>query len=171
MGESTGIDTNMIIWITGQPGSGKTTLAKALPGKLETVSIVLDGAAFRKTTGNQDYSRMGRIMNADAAMKKAEEWHKEGVSVICAFVSPYRNQREFFKLRLWPSVFEVYLQSRDCRKHHVADYEPPLDGYLHLKAKTDIRPADELAENIVNWIIQEQKLRTKTHGSTKHRTS
>ena len=56
---------NKIIWLTGQPGSGKTTLANSLRDtifkKLPNVDLmIIDGDDLRNITINKDYSRKGR---------------------------------------------------------------------------------------------------------------
>ena len=51
---------NQIIWLTGQPGSGKTTLANALKAKFESTTnkvLIVDGDDLRNITTNKDYSR------------------------------------------------------------------------------------------------------------------
>ena len=45
----------MIFWFTGQPGSGKTTLGKALVDKLDDV-FHIDGDDLRGLSANVDYS-------------------------------------------------------------------------------------------------------------------
>ena len=53
----------MIYWFTGQPGHGKTTLAKALIAHLRaqgTEPFHVDGDDLRALTANADYSRAGR---------------------------------------------------------------------------------------------------------------
>ena len=56
----------MIYWFTGQPGHGKTTLAKAMVAHLEAQGLVVhhvDGDDLRALTVNADYSRVGRENN------------------------------------------------------------------------------------------------------------
>ena len=58
----------MIIWLTGQPGSGKTTLANELIIHLKksnpSIKIInLDGDDLRNISRNKDYSKEGRIKN------------------------------------------------------------------------------------------------------------
>ena len=50
----------MIFWFTGQPGSGKTTLGKALLEKLND-AFHIDGDDLRGLSANVDYSEQGRI--------------------------------------------------------------------------------------------------------------
>ena len=52
-----------LIWLTGQPGSGKTTLAQALLEhfqKNDKKVINIDGDDLRGFTSNKDYSKQGR---------------------------------------------------------------------------------------------------------------
>ena len=60
----------MIIWFTGQPGSGKTTLANELILNLkrdfpDKKLINIDGDDLRSISKNKDYSKEGRIKNDD----------------------------------------------------------------------------------------------------------
>ena len=54
---------NIIIWLTGQPGSGKTTLAKELikgmnPQNDSSIKIInIDGDDLRFINKNKDYSK------------------------------------------------------------------------------------------------------------------
>ena len=50
----------MIYWFTGQPGAGKTTLAKHLMDNLgEDNPIHIDGDDLRDIFQNKDYSELG----------------------------------------------------------------------------------------------------------------
>jgi len=55
----------MIYWFYGQPGAGKTTLARALKEHLEynnhRVVQHIDGDEMRSIFNNTDYSKEGRI--------------------------------------------------------------------------------------------------------------
>ena len=60
-----------ILWLTGQPGSGKTTnsnFIKKINDKENvlgnnTVLVQIDGDDLRSLTSNVDYSKDGRIKN------------------------------------------------------------------------------------------------------------
>ena len=63
----------MIIWLTGQPGSGKTTLANSIIKEIKLNSndikiINIDGDDLRLISKNQDYSKQGRIKNISNAI-------------------------------------------------------------------------------------------------------
>jgi adenylylsulfate kinase-like enzyme len=54
----------MIFWLTGQPGSGKTTLANEIISQIKkndsSIKIInLDGDDLRNINKNKDYSKEG----------------------------------------------------------------------------------------------------------------
>jgi len=126
----------MIYWFTGQPGAGKTTLALALKKELNARGhpvVHLDGDILRAVTSNLDYSHDGRRKNIKAAQALASHIHADGVAVVAAFVSPYRDLREEFKMR--ENVLEIFVHTtaRRGREHYfVADFEPPENDFLDL---------------------------------------
>jgi energy-coupling factor transporter ATP-binding protein EcfA2 len=69
----------MIYWFTGQPGHGKTTLAKAMLAHLKTTGVDafhVDGDDLRALTTNEDYSREGREANIRRAQTIAHYLRK-----------------------------------------------------------------------------------------------
>ena len=48
----------MIIWITGQPGAGKTTLARWIKNN-HIPAVIVDGDELREALNNFDYSEAG----------------------------------------------------------------------------------------------------------------
>ncbi len=88
----------MIFWFTGQPGSGKTTLGKALINKLEN-AFHIDGDDLRSLSSNVDYSEQGRINNIRTAQSIAMYLDNKGQNVVVSVVAPYKWLREEFKER------------------------------------------------------------------------
>lgn len=126
----------MIYWFTGQPGAGKTTLALALQGVLRKSGhavVHLDGEFLREITSNRDFSEAGRTRNIRAGQQLAAKLHAEGVSVVAAFVSPYRDMREEFKRS--GDVAEIYVHTTDIRgreAYFVADFQPPQRDFVDI---------------------------------------
>ena len=96
----------MVLWFTGQPGSGKTTLTNRfiedkLIGfmKIQPIRIVhIDGDDLREIVDNKDYSEKGRRENINLAMNLVRFMDNKGFTVVVSLVSPYRDQREELKM-------------------------------------------------------------------------
>ena len=88
-----------IIWFTGQPGSGKTTIAINLIKKLNANNISnvmhIDGDDLRDLTSNKDYSKKGRIKNIELAQKIALFCANKGFHVIVSLVAPFKREDKF----------------------------------------------------------------------------
>ena len=86
----------MIIWLTGQPGSGKTTLANELLSKIQSENsqklINIDGDDLRNISKNQDYSKEGRIKNISTIAIMRFLCNKNHICVI-SVVAPYKFLR------------------------------------------------------------------------------
>jgi len=124
----------MIYWFTGQPGAGKTTLAKHLVNYFEDKNVIhVDGDDLRDIFQNKDYSEIGRRKNIERAQDIARFMSKKGFNVIVSLVSPYKDQREQFKEN--NEVIEVYVHTTDERGRegfHVSNYEKPTDNFVEI---------------------------------------
>ncbi len=127
-----------IIWFTGQPGSGKTTLANALIEKLSQVdsslkTISVDGDDLRDVLTNKDYSEAGRRNNISTAISITKYLQSKNFLVIVSLVSPYKDLRD--DLKNSRDVLEVYLHTSQIRGKEdffVKDYQPPKDNFLDI---------------------------------------
>ena len=130
----------MILWFTGQPGSGKTTLCEKIKEKIDSKVIHFDGDDIRDVLNNKDYSEKGRRKNIQFVIDMAKVMEKKGFIVLVSLVSPYRDLR----------IGEViYLSSsRDLRKEYwVKDYEIPQQNFT--KINTD-KPIGECIDEILD---------------------
>jgi adenylylsulfate kinase len=130
----------MIIWMTGQPGAGKTTLAGWLKAHFHDKGIVIDGDDIREVYQNKDYSEAGRRVNITTAQTLAKFLHHKGFTVIVSLVSPYRDQREEFKNEMGVNLTEVYIHTSEDRGRnhfHVANYEPPLENFVDVDTSNE----------------------------------
>ena len=122
----------MIFWFTGQPGSGKTTLGKALLEKIDD-PFHIDGDDLRGLSANVDYSEQGRISNIRTAQSIAMYLDNKGKNVVVSVVAPYKWLREEFKER--HNVNEIYVHTSEIRgrEHYfVEDYEKPGENFLEI---------------------------------------
>jgi adenylylsulfate kinase-like enzyme len=142
----------MIFWFTGQPGSGKTTLGKALIRKMEN-AFHIDGDDLRGLSANVDYSEQGRINNIRTAQSIAMYLDNKDQNVVVSVIAPYKWLREEFKER--HQVNEIYVHTTEIRgrEHYFAEgYEKPEKNFLDIDT-TDISVEDCL-EKIVKEFMQ-----------------
>lgn len=125
----------MIYWFTGQPGAGKTTLAKHLIAFLSNTNKVIhvDGDDLRDIFQNKDYSEAGRRRNIERAQDISQFMSEKGYDVVVSLVSPYLDQRESFKSIT--DVIEIYVHTSEERgreNFHVNNYEKPEENYVDI---------------------------------------
>jgi adenylylsulfate kinase-like enzyme len=142
----------MIYWFTGQPGAGKTVLAKALQDRLEWMRrdvFHIDGDDLRDLIQNKDYSKEGRIKNIELAQSIAKYLHNKNNDVVVSLVSPYLDIRERFKQDMGADIVEIYVHTTDIRgreQFHVSDYEAPTVNFISIDTtgNTDIESFKQL---------------------------
>lgn len=142
----------MIYWFTGQPGSGKTTLAIELLKHLPTNSIHIDGDDLRLIFDNKDYSETGRRKNIERAQDIALFLNRKGHDVVVSLVSPYKDQRDSFKNT--SDCIEIYVHTTETRgreNYHVKNYEPPTENFIDVD--TTNQTIEESTNKLLNIII------------------
>lgn len=141
----------MIIWITGQPGSGKTTLANAFINFISKENpsskiINIDGDDLRSISKNKDYSKKGRIKNISTAISIVRFLANKDYICVISIVAPYRFLRDELKEDF--NFLEVFLHTTEIRGREnffAKDYEEPVDpnhlridsGKLTIKESLD----------------------------------
>lgn len=142
----------MIYWFTGQPGSGKTTLAKAIIQKYDFMEwFHIDGDDIRELFNNKDYSKEGRMKNIQLAQQLSQYLHTKGKKVLVSLVSPYKEQRDEFKNKMDNNLTEIYVHTTEIRgreKFFVEDYQPPTERYVSIS--TDNISIEDCIEMILN---------------------
>ena len=148
-----------VIWFTGLSGSGKSTLANLLEQKLlnnKHFTYLLDGDNIRHgLCGDLGFSGKDRVENIRRISEVSKLFVDAGLIVITAFISPFRDDRNFCRSLLDGQEFvEVFVdtpieicEKRDpkglyqkARQGDIKDftgidspYEEPENPEIHLK--------------------------------------
>ncbi len=173
------LERGLVAWLTGLPGAGKTTIARLAAERLRGMGYrveVLDGDWVRKTINpDAGYTREERLRHLRRVAWIARLLARNGVIVLCSFVSPYREARRMVREIVEEEVpfLEVYVKCpleecirRDPKglyrkalrgeiKHFtgVSDpYEPPESPDLVLD--TVAESPEESAEKLVRLILE-----------------
>ena len=105
-----------VIWLTGLPSSGKTTLAEGLAEQLKSAGLpveVLDGDEVRRTiSADLGFSAKDRREHAFRVVYLSKLLIRNGINVIVPLISPYRETRAYARQEL-ENFVEVYV---DCPK-------------------------------------------------------
>jgi adenylylsulfate kinase len=103
-----------VVWIEGLPGSGKSTLSKAVATKLRAERWkveVLDGDEVRKTFFPElGYSRKDRETHARRVSQLARLLTRQGTAVLVAMITPYETSRQAARAEFPKRFTEVWLR-------------------------------------------------------------
>lgn len=148
---------NKIIWLTGQPGAGKTVLSlkliEFLKSNYNQPVYHIDGDNLRELFKNVNYGKEGRIENIKRAQDIAKYVHAQGSYVVVSLVSPYKDMRDNFKNEMSGDLIEVYIHTTDIRgrEHfHTDEYEKPTENYIDVDT-TNVEP-DVSLKTIINGL-------------------
>ncbi|MBM2817961.1 MAG: adenylyl-sulfate kinase [Parcubacteria group bacterium] len=174
------IENGVLIWITGLPGSGKTTLAKnlynSLKNKLPIVSI--DGDTIRKIMGNDlGHNTKDRLSNAYRIAKLNKHLIDHNLTVICSTVSLFSEIHQWNRENI-KKLIEIYIDvpmetliNRDQKKIYSQavkgklknvrgfdqSFDLPKNPDLVIKNTKDIKAFLENTDIIIELIIKKLK--------------
>jgi adenylylsulfate kinase len=160
-----------VLWFTGLPGSGKTTLADTVAEKLSHNGLKierLDGERIRNLFPQAGFSKNERNTHIRRVGHLASILSKNGTAVVASFVSPYREARDFVR-GLCPNFIEVFLdtplavcEQRDAkglyeraRKGEITNFTGINDPYeAPQHPEITINTADEPVETTADTIMR-----------------
>lgn len=183
----------LVIWLTGLSGSGKSTLGHLLEETLHQMgchTFVLDGDNVRHgLCSDLGFSDQDREENIRRVGEVANLFVECGTIVICAFISPFRSDRERVKKLIGAENFcEIYCrcplevcEQRDvkglykkARQGLIAEftgisstYEEPLSPDLIID--TSVTPLEEAVQKIIQWHVNHGFLDHSVSGIEKFR--
>jgi len=146
---------SFVLWMTGLPCSGKTSIARRLQQALPEL-VVLDGDELRAQSSSNDFSRVGINENNRNVAKIAKDFTKP---VCVSLISPFKKNREDARKIIGAKRFiEVYIKCSlpTCEERDVkgmykkarlneikdfigihTDYEIPYDPDLIVNTETN----------------------------------
>ncbi len=107
-------EKGFVVWFTGIPGSGKTTLARMLRERLSDMGLCvehLDGDEVRPWLSPEaGFSREDRLRHLRRVAFVTHLLSRNGVVVLASFVSPYREARDLARELNGDRFVEVYVK-------------------------------------------------------------
>ena len=136
---------HQIIWLTGQSGAGKTTLAKALQKELG--GIILDGDEMRESVSlGAGFSPKDREEHNLRVSRLAKVLSKQ-TTVIVAVIAPFEKTRLEIDKQISPVW--VYIK-RPFRKSRDKPYEPPKQPELIVQPnKQSVKEQVKLVQKLL----------------------
>jgi adenylylsulfate kinase len=89
----TELNKAFVIWMTGLPCAGKSTIARKLQEQIKNLAV-LDGDELREWLSPKDFSKEGRDEHNRKVAHLAKLLVKHHVSVAVSLISPFRENRE-----------------------------------------------------------------------------
>ena len=114
-------NTGKVIWLTGLPGAGKTTIARIVEKTLHDSNVrveVLDGDEVRKNLSPElGFSKQDRETHARRVVYIAKLLSRNGVITVVSLISPYREFRKYARETIGEGFIEVWVKasSETCR--------------------------------------------------------
>jgi adenylylsulfate kinase len=143
-----------VIWLTGLPASGKTTIAKALHPGLKELGFkveLLDGDIVRKELSPElGFTKQDREIHARRVVYLSKLLSRNGIISIVSLISPYREFRRYARseTNINNNFYEVYVECslETCiRRDPKGLYKKALAG--EIKDLTGLQDPYEQPEN------------------------
>ena len=104
----------IVFWVTGLPGSGKTTIAKKIKKQIEKNygrTILFSGDDLRKISSFESYDKTKRFLYAKSYSRLVQNISNQNINVIMATVALFK------KIHLWnrkniKNYCEIYIESK-----------------------------------------------------------
>lgn len=104
---------NIVYWITGLSGAGKTTIGKLLYSKLKlknSSTVFLDGDNLREVFGNDlGYSLEDRKKSAMRNARLCKMLSEQNITVVCCTISMFDDIREWNRKNI-SNYNEIYIK-------------------------------------------------------------
>lgn len=155
------VQKGFTLWFTGLSGSGKTALARAVESELCSRGRKverLDGDIVRESlTKDLGFTKEDRDTNIERVTFVAKLLTRNGVAVLCSFISPYRERRAKSRAEIGNFV-ECYVECplEVCMERDTKGlYQRAIDGEIeNFTGISDPYEPPEIAEIVVHTAQQ-----------------
>ena len=161
-----------VLWMTGLPCSGKTTIARKLQEVYPKLAV-LDGDELREWLSPKDFSREGRNEHNRKVAHLAKLLSNHDVPVCVSLISPFNENREFARKIIGNNKFiETYIkcplsicEKRDdkgmykkARRNEIKNFTGVSDDYEipsnpDLTVNTETNSLDECVGQITEYLV------------------
>jgi adenylylsulfate kinase len=130
-------EKGFVLWFTGLPSSGKTTLARAVADKLRDLGIkveLLDGDEVRKSLSpDLGFSKKDRETHAQRVGYLCKLLSRNGIVSIVSLISPYKTSRQQAREHIGSGFVEIWAKCslEACMQRDVKGlYKKALEGKI-----------------------------------------
>lgn len=151
-----------VLWFTGLPCSGKSTIAKLLKEKIPKLEI-LDGDILVKQLKLDNWSRDSRINHSKKVATIANSFLEQDISVCVSKISPFEEMRVAAKnIMKKHQFFEVFVDApieicerRDVKGMYKQAREGKLKNFCGVNEKFEIPKNPDLILNTEKFSTEE----------------
>lgn len=171
-----------VLWFTGLPSSGKTTLARIMADKLRDLGVrveLLDGDEVRRSLSpDLGFSKQDRETHAQRVAYLCKLLSRNGIVPLVSLISPYRASRQQAREHVGDRFVEIWTKCsleacierdvkglyRKAMEGKIGDmtgvqdpYEEPVDN--EVTVDTEHNPADMCAAKILHYLVERNYLK------------
>jgi len=141
-----------VLWMTGLPCSGKTTIVKELQRDIPNLAM-LDGDELREWFSPKDFSKTGRDEHNKRVAHLAKLLLKHGVPSAVSLVSPYKENRDSAKeiINSGDQFAECYVkcsvekcEQRDVKGMYVKARKGEIKGFTGIDDPYEVPQSPDL---------------------------
>ena len=163
-----------VLWMTGLPCSGKTTIARKLQEFVPNLAI-LDGDELREWLSPKDFSKEGRDEHNRKVAHLAKLLLKHNVPVSVSLISPYLENRKSAREIIGDENFiETYVkcalnvcEERDVKGMYKKARNQEIKGFTGIDDPYEIPENPELVIETENKSLDDSVKQILTHLKTK----
>ncbi len=165
-----------ILWMTGLPCSGKTTIVKELQKDIPNLAM-LDGDELREWFSPKDFSKAGRDEHNKKVAHLAKLLLKHGVPSCVSLVSPYKENRSNAReiVNAGDQFAEVYVkcsleecERRDVKGMYAKARKGEIKGFTGIDDPYEAPETPDLLIDAEHEELQESVEKVKNYLQSKN---